>query len=144
MDNSPISIYVFPLTDNCFEMVKKEIMAKDQEIDQLTSHPRYVRYLGTCFNAVKKEAYVITDFVAGATIQVSYAENCNIKNTFLVNKIALIYRKSGSCRTFDKLWSFPRKKRFKQPWISQMQCIFCMDIQRLVFVTIFYKHSDSY
>ncbi|XP_059087881.1 uncharacterized protein LOC131884201 isoform X2 [Tigriopus californicus] len=69
MDNAPISIYVFPLTDNCFEMVKKDIMAKDQEIDQLTSHPRYVRYLGTCFNAVKKEAYVITDFVAGATIQ---------------------------------------------------------------------------
>ena len=35
----------------------------------LTPHPRFVRYLGTCFNPNKLEAYVITDFVAGATLQ---------------------------------------------------------------------------
>ena len=45
-------------------------MAKDKNLEKLTQHPRYVRYLGTCFNPSKLEAYVITDFVAGCTIQV--------------------------------------------------------------------------
>ena len=34
----------------------------------LTPHPRYIRYLGTCFNCDKQEAYVISDYVAGCSL----------------------------------------------------------------------------
>ena len=37
--------------------------------DPLTSHPRFVRYLGTCFNPSKLEAYVITDYAVGCTLE---------------------------------------------------------------------------
>ena len=36
--------------------------------EPLTSHPRFVRYLGTCFNPSKLEAYVITDYAVGCTL----------------------------------------------------------------------------
>jgi hypothetical protein len=40
----------------------------------LTMHPRFVRYLGTCFNPTKLEAYIITDYVVGSTLEVSEIE----------------------------------------------------------------------
>ena len=36
--------------------------------EPLTSHPRFVRYLGTCFNPSKLEAYVITDYAVGCSL----------------------------------------------------------------------------
>ena len=65
----PINIFVLSVNESNFETVKAEIMELDRHQDRLTSHPRFVRYLGTCFNPKKLEAYVITDFVAGCFIQ---------------------------------------------------------------------------
>ena len=70
LDTIAISIYIISLSESSYATVKREIMAKDKDLGKLTLHPRYIRYLGTCFNPSKLEAYVITDFVAGCTIQV--------------------------------------------------------------------------
>ena len=44
------------------------VTIQEEMKDPLTSHPRFVRYLGTCFNPSKLEAYVITDYAVGCTL----------------------------------------------------------------------------
>ena len=77
LDTTPVSVYKLVLNETCFNSAKEMIMKEDKNSDRnmMTAHPRFVRYLGTCFNQKKLEAYVITDLVAGATIQVTIKGN---------------------------------------------------------------------
>ncbi len=73
-DDDPVCVFKFALSEATYEAAKREIVYKDQmEVEaksRLTPHPRFVRYLGTCFNPNKLEAYVITDYVVGCTLEV--------------------------------------------------------------------------
>ena len=69
LNDLPVCVFSFNLSESNFERVKQVIMEKDKSLERLTAHPRFIRYLGTCFNASKLEAYVITDLVAGCTIK---------------------------------------------------------------------------
>ena len=62
-----------PLTNKCRRMIGQKPVhcnsCHSRSADSiLTQHPRYVRYLGTCFNPDKQEAYVISDYIAGCTL----------------------------------------------------------------------------
>ena len=69
LNDVPVCVFSFNLSESNFERVKEIIMEKDKNLERLTPHPRFIRYLGTCFNASKLEAYVITDLVAGCTVK---------------------------------------------------------------------------
>ena len=68
LNQERILIFVIKLTDLVFDEIKDYVKTKDKELPILTQHPRYVRYLGTCFNPDKTEAYVISDYIAGCTL----------------------------------------------------------------------------
>ena len=73
-DSSKIAIHVISMNKNEedeFYKLRSKIIEKDKLlVDNLTSHPRMIRYLGTYFNATKLESCLITDFFAGCTMRV--------------------------------------------------------------------------
>ena len=68
MNQERILIFVVSLKESVYDQLKSSLMEQDKELPILTPHPRYLRYLGTCFNPRKQEAYVISDYVAGCSL----------------------------------------------------------------------------
>ena len=84
-DSSKIAVHIFSMNSKDvrkeFLEFRSEITRKDKLlVDSLTSHPRIVRYLGTYFDSAKLEAYLITDFFAGCTMEV------NIQKLTVINE----------------------------------------------------------
>ncbi len=60
--------------------------ARDREAAsaRLTPHPRFVRYLGACFDPdVRREAHVLTDLVVGCSLLVSLLETASLDLSIL-------------------------------------------------------------
>ncbi len=53
-----------------FIALKESVEEKDRSVGRLTQHPRFVRYLGTCFDPGKRQVHVLTDFIAGCNLLV--------------------------------------------------------------------------
>ena len=68
LNDSKILIYSVKLNEKVYNEIKTHIMDLDRGLPILTKHPRYLRYLGTCFNPQKLEAYVISDYMAGCSL----------------------------------------------------------------------------
>ena len=68
MNQEKIMIFVVRLQPAVYDELKSYVMEQDKELPILIPHPRYLRYLGTCFNPQKQEAYVISDYVAGCSL----------------------------------------------------------------------------
>jgi hypothetical protein len=68
LNNSRVLVHVVRLPEAVFQEVKDFVKGKDRELPILTPHPRYIRYLGTCFNPATREAYVVSDYVAGCSL----------------------------------------------------------------------------
>ena len=68
MNQERILIFVVSLKESVYDQLKSSVMDQDKELPILTPHPRYLRYLGTCFNPQKQEAYVISDYIAGCSL----------------------------------------------------------------------------
>ena len=68
MNQEKILIFVVRLKQEVYNELKSYVMEEDKSLPILLPHPRYLRYLGTCFNPQKLEAYVISDYVAGCSL----------------------------------------------------------------------------
>ena len=68
LNDSRILIYIIKLNDKVYNDIKTHIMHLDRGLPILTQHPRYLRYLGTCFNPQKLESYIISDYAAGCSL----------------------------------------------------------------------------
>ena len=68
MNQEKIMIFVVRLKESVYDELKSYVIEQDKELPILIPHPRYLRYLGTCFNPRKLEAYVISDYVAGCSL----------------------------------------------------------------------------
>ena len=68
LNDSKVLIFIVTLNDTIYEEIKTYVMDRDRGLPIMMSHPRYLRYLGTCFNPQKLEAYIISDYVAGPTL----------------------------------------------------------------------------
>ena len=68
LNDSKILIFIVQLNENIYDEIKDYVIEQDRGLPILMQHPRYLRYLGTCFNPQKMEAYIISDYVAGTTL----------------------------------------------------------------------------
>ena len=74
--------------------------------EPLTSHPRFVRYLGTCFNPSKLEAYVITDYAVGCSLA-DIMRNPEVREAMEVNIEYLLFSLCLRCtRTQFLIFNF--------------------------------------
>ena len=68
LNDNKVLIFIVSLNDTIYEEIKTYVMERDRGLPMMISHPRYLRYLGTCFNPQKLEAYIISDYVAGPSL----------------------------------------------------------------------------
>ena len=68
LNDNKVLIFIVSLNDTIYEEIKTYVMERDRGLPIMMSHPRYLRYLGTCFNPQKLEAYIISDYVAGPSL----------------------------------------------------------------------------
>ena len=59
LNDARILIFIVSLTEAIYSEIKTYVMERDRGLPILVQHPRYLRYLGTCFNPQKLEAYII-------------------------------------------------------------------------------------
>ena len=55
-----------------------------EQLSSLTPHPRFMRFLGTCFNPGSREIWILSDMGAGATLEVG------VQQVFATRKLPLV------------------------------------------------------
>ena len=42
----------------------------ESQLGKITAHPRFLRFLGTCINSSSHEVFILSDYVAGVSLEV--------------------------------------------------------------------------